>query len=234
MKKRKLKSKLGLQEAFIRERLNKFSNVQSEPDNSIAEVFQTGDRNEILAALYYVAEKQDRSYLSEVMSFFRDRDPDVQGVAISTAGWLELGSNAHKMIDLLCDPVLYRAAWSTLVRPRCCIRPGASTIGCPPVTIVGDSPMWAGKRRAPGVGAAPGGQTGTVKASRDAASDTHPRNVRPGPARVRHNGARTSSRRRARMPGGPHSCARHRPAASEQGSAGRARRRPGGLPGHGA
>jgi hypothetical protein len=116
LKKRKLKTKLGLQEAFIRERLNKFSNVQSEPDNFIGEVFQTGDRNEILAALYYVAEKQDRNYLSEVISFFRDRDQDVQGVAISTAGWLELGSNAHKMIDLLCDPLLYRAAWSTLVR----------------------------------------------------------------------------------------------------------------------
>ena len=116
LKKRKLKSKLGLQEAFIRERLNKFSNVQSEPDNSIGEVFHTGERNEILAALYYVAENQDRSFLSEVISLFRDRDQDIQGVAISTAGWLELGSNAHKMIDLLCDPVLYRSAWSTLVR----------------------------------------------------------------------------------------------------------------------
>lgn len=116
LKKRKLKSKLGLQEAFIRERLNKFSNVQSEPDNSIGDVFQIGDRNEILAALYYVADAQDRSYLPEVMSLFRDRDPDIQGVAISTAGWLDLGGNAHKIIDLLTDPVLYRSAWSTLVR----------------------------------------------------------------------------------------------------------------------
>lgn len=116
LKKRKLKTKLGLQEAFIRERLNKFSNIQSEPDNSIGEVFHSGDRNEILAALYYVAEKQDRTFLQEVMSFFRDRDPDIQGVAISTAGWLDLGGNAHKIIDLLYDPELYKAAWSTLVR----------------------------------------------------------------------------------------------------------------------
>ena len=116
LKKRKLKSKLGLQEAFIRERLNKFSNVQSEPDNCIGDVFQGGDRNEILAALYYVADAQDRSYLPEVMSLFRDRDQDIQGVAISTAGWLDLGGNAHKIIDLLTDPELYRAAWSTLVR----------------------------------------------------------------------------------------------------------------------
>ena len=116
LKKRKLKSKLGLQEAFIRERLNKFNNVQSEPDNSIGEVFHSGDRNEILAALYYVAEAQDRNYLPEVMSLFRDKDSDIQGVAISTAGWLDLGSNAHKIIDLLNDPLLYSEAWSTLVR----------------------------------------------------------------------------------------------------------------------
>lgn len=116
LKKRKLKSKLGLQEAFIRERLNKFSNVQNEPDNSIGEVFHSGDRNEILAALYYVADTQDRGFLQEVISLFRDRDPDIQGVAISTAGWLDLGGNAHKIIDLLNDPELYRAAWSTLVR----------------------------------------------------------------------------------------------------------------------
>jgi hypothetical protein len=116
LKKRKLKTKLGLQEAFIRERLNKFSNIQSEPDNSIGEVFHNGDRNEILAALYYVADTQDRSFLQEVISLFRDRDPDIQGVAISTAGYLELGGNAHKIIDLLYDPKLYKAAWSTLVR----------------------------------------------------------------------------------------------------------------------
>jgi len=116
LKKRKLKTKLGLQEAFIRERLNMFNEVQSEPDNAIEEVFETGDRNEILAALYYVAEEQDEIFLPEVISRFRDRDPDVQGVAISTAGHLDLGGNAHKIIDLLNDPSLYRDAWSTLVR----------------------------------------------------------------------------------------------------------------------
>jgi hypothetical protein len=116
LKKRKLKSKLGLQEAFIRERLNKFSNVQSEPDNSIGEVFASGDKNQILAALYYVADSRDHSFLKEVVSLFRDRDPYVQGVAISTAGWLDLGGHSHKIIDLLNDPELYKAAWSTLVR----------------------------------------------------------------------------------------------------------------------
>jgi hypothetical protein len=116
LKKRKLKSKLGLQEAFIRERLNKFNNVQSEPDNAIEEVFHSGSPNEVLAALYYVAETGDRTFLTDVVSLFRNRDPDIQGVAISTAGWLDLGGNAHKLIILLNDPELYKSAWSTLVR----------------------------------------------------------------------------------------------------------------------
>ena len=116
LKKRKLKSKLGLQEAFIKERLDKFNNVQSEPDNSIAEVFRSGSSNEVLAALYYVAEVRDTAYLQDVVSRFRDKDPEIQGVAISTAGWIDLGGNAHKLIILLNDPELYRLAWSTLVR----------------------------------------------------------------------------------------------------------------------
>jgi len=116
LKKRKLKSKLGLQEAFIRERLNKFNKVKSEPDNSIGEVFQSGESHEIMAALYYVAESKDQKYLPEVISLFRDRDPEMQGVAISTASWLDLGGNSHKIIDLLIDPALYKTAWSTLVK----------------------------------------------------------------------------------------------------------------------
>jgi ATP/ADP translocase len=116
LKKRKLKSKLGLQEAFIRERLNKFNKVQSEPDNSIGEVFHSGEAHEIMAALYYVAEEKDQNYIPEVISLFRDRDPDIQGVAISTAAWLDLGGKAGKLIDLLSDPELYRTAWSTLVK----------------------------------------------------------------------------------------------------------------------
>jgi len=115
LKKRKLKSKLGLQEAFIKERLDKFSNVQSEPDNSIEEVFRSGSSNEVLAALYYVAEARDPAYLQDVVSHFRDKNPEIQGVAISTAGWIDLGGNAHKLIILLNDPELYRSAWSTLV-----------------------------------------------------------------------------------------------------------------------
>ena len=113
---RKLKSKLGLQEAFIRERLNKFKKVRTEPDNSIGEVFKSGESHEILAALYYVAEEKDQNYLPEVLSLFRDKDPNIRGVAISTAGWLDLGGNAHKVIDLLTDRDLFRAAWSTLVQ----------------------------------------------------------------------------------------------------------------------
>lgn len=116
LKKRKLKSKLGLQEAFIRERLNKFSNVKSEPDNSIGEVFKTGSVYEIMAALYYVAETKEKTYLPEVISLLRNRDQEIQGVAISTASWLELGGYAQRIISMLNDPTLYRAAWSTLVR----------------------------------------------------------------------------------------------------------------------
>jgi hypothetical protein len=116
LKKRKLKSKLGVQEAFIRERLNKFSKVKSEPDNSIAEVFKSGSVYELMAALYYVAEAKDRTYLTEVIALLRNRDPDIQGVAISTASWLDLGSHAQRIISLLDDPALYRTAWSTLVR----------------------------------------------------------------------------------------------------------------------
>lgn len=115
LKRRKLKSKLGLQAAFIKERLNKFSNIESEPDDSVGEVFQSGTSNEIMAALYHVAETKDGSYLPEVVSLFRDRDPEIQGVAISTSGYLDLGSSAHKIIDLLIDPKLYRVAWSALV-----------------------------------------------------------------------------------------------------------------------
>ncbi|MDF1575141.1 MAG: hypothetical protein P1P86_08140 [Bacteroidales bacterium] len=116
LKKRKLKSKLGLQEAFIRERLNKFNKVESQPDNSIGEVFRSGESHELMAALYYVAESKDQKHLPEVISLFRDRDPDTRGVAISAAGWLDLGGNADKIIDLLIDPLHYKTAWSTLVK----------------------------------------------------------------------------------------------------------------------
>ena len=119
LKRRKLKSKLGLQAAFIKEQLSKFSNIESEPDDSIGEVFQSGTSNEILAALYYVAETRDGTYLPEVVSLFREKDPEIQGVAISTSGFLNLGSNAHKIVDLLIDPGLYTVAWSPFREIRC-------------------------------------------------------------------------------------------------------------------
>ena len=71
---RKLRTRLGLQEAFIRERLDRFSDEKTEPDNAIGEAFHSGVRNEIYAALYHVAEEQDRTYLPEVISLLRDKD----------------------------------------------------------------------------------------------------------------------------------------------------------------
>lgn len=113
---RKLRTRLGLQEAFIRERLDRFSNVQVEPDNAIGEAFHSGVRNEIYAALYYVAREQDRTYLPEVISLLRDDDPNIQSVAISTAGTIDTGGSGIKIIDFLDHPQLYASAWSTLVK----------------------------------------------------------------------------------------------------------------------
>jgi hypothetical protein len=113
--KRKLRSRLGLQEAFIKERLDRFINEKEQPEDVIGEAFHSGIMNEVYAALYHVAEKQDRSFLPEVISLFRDPDPSIQSVAISTAGLVLEGSNGVRLIDFLEHPRHYGIAWSALV-----------------------------------------------------------------------------------------------------------------------
>ncbi len=113
---RKLRTRLGLQEAFIRERLDKFSVMKAEPDNAIGEAFHSGIGNEIFAALYHVAEEHDKTFLPDVISLFRDTDPNIQSVAISTAGMIDASGNGVKFIDFLDHPRLYSVAWSALVK----------------------------------------------------------------------------------------------------------------------
>ncbi len=86
---RKLKSKLGLQAAFIKERLDRFSEERSEVDPAIGEAFHSGVRNEVFAALYHVANERDRTYIPEVVSLLKDKDLDIRSVAISTAGQVD-------------------------------------------------------------------------------------------------------------------------------------------------
>ena len=116
MSKRKLRSRLGIQEAFIKERLDRFISEKQEPENMIEEAFDSGVNNEVYAALYHVAEKNDRSYLPEVISLFRNSDPNIQSVAISTAGIIASGENGARLIGFLEDPRQYAVSWSSLVR----------------------------------------------------------------------------------------------------------------------
>jgi len=113
---RKLRTRLGLQEAFIKERLDRFSEEKVEPDNAIEEAFHSGESNEIFAALYHVAEEHDRTFLPEVISLLRDKDSAIIRVAISTAGQIDTGGNGIKLIDFLDHPKLYSGAWSALVK----------------------------------------------------------------------------------------------------------------------
>ncbi|MCK5136023.1 MAG: hypothetical protein KAR19_09580 [Bacteroidales bacterium] len=113
---RKLKTRLGLQEAFIRERLDRFTDESPEQDKAIGDAFQSGVENEIYAALYHVAEEQDRTYFPEVISLLRDRNPNIKSVAISTAGLIDASGNGTQLIALLDHPELYAAAWSALVK----------------------------------------------------------------------------------------------------------------------
>ncbi len=113
---RKLRTRLGLQEAFIRERLDKFSDEKAVPDNAIGDAFHSGVGNEIFAALYHVAEEHDQTFLPDVISLFRDTDPNIQSVAISTAGLIDASGNGVKFIDFLDHPQLYAVAWSALVK----------------------------------------------------------------------------------------------------------------------
>ncbi len=114
--KRKLRTKLGLQEAFIKERLDRFNENKVEPDDAVEEAFNSGVSNEIFAALYHVAEEHDRSFLPEVISLLRNKDQNIQSVAISTAGFIDTGGNGVKLIDFLDHPYLYSMAWSALVK----------------------------------------------------------------------------------------------------------------------
>jgi MFS family permease len=116
LSKRKLRSRLGLQEAFIKERLDRFIREKQEPENVIEKAFHSGITNEVYAALYHVAEKHDQSYLPEVVSLFRNDDPSIQSVAISTAGIISSGENGTRLIGFLEDPRQYSYAWSSLVR----------------------------------------------------------------------------------------------------------------------
>jgi hypothetical protein len=113
--KRKLKTKPNLQEAFIRERLNKFSKVSKEPEDTIGDAFQSGNKHEIFAALYLVAEEHDSSHLNDVIHLFEDEDQEIQSAAIATAGLIELGNKGVKIIDMLDHPFLYTIAWSAIV-----------------------------------------------------------------------------------------------------------------------
>jgi len=115
MGKRKLKTRPNLQEAFIRERLNKFSKVSKEPEDTIGGAFQSGNPHEIFAALYLVAEEHDGSHLQDVIHLFQDEDPQIQSAAIATAGMIDLGNKGVKIIHMLDHPTLYQVAWSAIV-----------------------------------------------------------------------------------------------------------------------
>ena len=112
---RKLRSRLGLQEAFIRERLDRFTDDFTEVDPAIGEAFHSGVRNEVFAALYHVARERDRTYLPEVVSLLKDQDLVVRSVAISTAGQMDSLRVTTSLIESLEHPVLYPSAWSALV-----------------------------------------------------------------------------------------------------------------------
>lgn len=115
MSRRKLKNKLGLQAAFIKERLDRFSEVRTEVDPAIGEAFHSGVRNEVYAALYHVASEHDPTYLPEVVSLLKDKDLNVRSVAISAAGQVDSRRVTSNLIETLEHPKLYSRAWSALV-----------------------------------------------------------------------------------------------------------------------
>ncbi|MFH0757639.1 MAG: hypothetical protein V2B15_10155 [Bacteroidota bacterium] len=113
---RKLRSKLGLQAAFIKERLDRFKDHSPEVDPAVGEAFHSGEKNEVFAALYHVARERDRTYLPEVVSLLKDKDLDVRSVAISTAGQMDSRRVTTSLIESLEHPQLYALGWSALVR----------------------------------------------------------------------------------------------------------------------
>jgi hypothetical protein len=116
LNKRKLKTRPNLQEAFIRERLNQFSKVRKEPENTLGGAFQSGNPHEIFAALYLVAEEHDQRHLDDVISMLDHKDLQIQSAAISTAGLIELGNKGIKIIEKLDHPKHYTLAWSAIVK----------------------------------------------------------------------------------------------------------------------
>ncbi len=113
--KRKLRNKLGLQAAFIKERLDRFSEERAVADPAIGEAFQSGVRNEVIAALYHVASERDSAYLPEVLTLMKDQDINVRSVAISTAGQVDSLRVTSSLIENLEHSQLYASAWSALV-----------------------------------------------------------------------------------------------------------------------
>jgi AAA family ATP:ADP antiporter len=114
--KRKLRSKLGIQEAFIRERIDRFTEVSTQVDPAIDEAFHSGLKNEVYAALYHVAREHDTTYLPEVVSLLKDKDLDLRSVAITTAGQIDSRRVTSSLMENLDHPVLYARSWSALVR----------------------------------------------------------------------------------------------------------------------
>jgi len=77
---RRLRNRLGLQEAFIRERLDRFTDQKPATELSLEEAFRSGVKNEIIAALYHVAEKRDRKgYSGPECGHFHSRSSGSQG-----------------------------------------------------------------------------------------------------------------------------------------------------------
>lgn len=113
---RRLKSKLGLQEAFIKERLDRFLDEKPEDKISIGDAFRSGEKNEIYAALYQVAQEKDLDYLPEVVTLLRNQDTNLRSVAISTAAFLESDGMGEKLVEFLDHPELYMTAWSAVVK----------------------------------------------------------------------------------------------------------------------
>jgi len=115
---RRLKGKLGLQEAFIKERLDRFydENESSEDKNMIGDAFRSDEKNEIYGALYHVALERDQGYFTEVVSLLRNKDVNLRSVAISTAALLESDGIGEQLVEFLNHPGLYVTAWSALVR----------------------------------------------------------------------------------------------------------------------
>jgi hypothetical protein len=114
--KRKLRNRLGLQQAFIKERLDRFSKEAPETDLAIGEAFHSGVRNEVFAALYHVATEGDKNYLPELVDLLKGQDLELRSVAIATAGMVDSRRVTGFIIDSLVHPSLYATAWSALVK----------------------------------------------------------------------------------------------------------------------